>query len=344
MQAVEGDAGTRSPTTHALFLIAELKMKPSIKLISTLLTLGLPITAQAECDSYMNSEHSLPLPATVTVPDSLPVGAEIIRRPFNGVVPGRFINCPTPTLISIYGRYSGLSHPATRSHRTEAPGVGIQIRITNALQVTNIFAFQSGDGASPAGRHPIFTNAEAVFIKIGPVTGGVVPAGTLFSWTQRGPAGGSAGRFLLRLNNPVRFVRPAATCDLAAGDANRTISLDPVQVSAFNNAVTAGAQDFELTANCTDATNVTFSFSGAPAPGNDQLYANTGTASGVALRLYSRINGSPQNIPANGSENTRTLVVSGNRAVLPLGAAYHKNGTVSQGTLVSTATVNITYN
>ncbi|MFC6339122.1 fimbrial protein [Pseudomonas sp. CCM 7891] len=318
-------------------------MKPSIKLISTLLTLGMPITAQAACDSYMNSEHGLTLPATITVPDSLPVGGEIIRRPFSGVVPGRFMNCPTATLISIYGRYSGLTHPATQSHRTEVPGVGIRIRITDARQLTHYYGLQSGDAVQPPGMHPIFTNAEAVFIKTGPVTDGVVPAATLFSWSIRVGAS-TPGRFLLRLNNPVRFVSPAATCDLAAGDVNRTISLGPVQVSAFQNVTTAGARDFELTANCSDASNVTFSFSGPPAPGNDQLFANTGTAGGVALWLYSRIGGGIQNIPANGTENARTLVVSGNRAVLPLGAAYHKNGTVSQGTLVSTATVNITYN
>lgn len=38
----------------------------------------------------------------------------------------------------------------------------------------------------------------------------------------------------------------------------------------------------------------------------------------------------------------RTVTVPGNRTVLPLGAAYHKSGTVGPGTLISTATVNIT--
>lgn len=319
-------------------------MKPLIKLTSTLLLLGLPITAYAACDHYMNSEHGLTLPATIIVADSLPVGGEIIRQPFNGSVPGRFMNCHTPNVVSIYGRYSGLTHPPTQSHRTEVPGVGIKIRITDARAITNVYALQSGTNVQPAGRHPNFTKAEVIFIKTGPVTDGTVPAATIFSWTISATPGSTSGRFLLRQDNAVRFVRPAATCDLAAGDANRTILLDTVQVSAFNSAVTTGARDFELTANCTDAANVTFSFSGTPAPGNDQLFANTGTAGGVALWLYSRINGSPQNIPANGTENTRTLVVSSNRAVLPLGAAYHKNGTVSQGTLVSTATVNLTYN
>ena len=89
--------------------------------------------------------------------------------------------------------------------------------------------------------------------------------------------------------------------------------------------------------------NVKFRFSGAPAPGNDRIFANTGTAAGVALWLYSRLGGGVQNILANGTEDTRTLAVSGNRAVLPLGSAYHKNGTVTQGTFISTVTVHITY-
>lgn len=150
--------------------------------------------------------------------------------------------------------------------------------------------------------------------------------------------------FTLRLGNAVRFIRPAATCDLATGDVNRTIALDPIKVSALQNATYTGERNFELTATCTNASNVTFRFSGTPAPGNDRLFANTGTARGVAVWLYSRLNGGVQNIIPNGTDGARTVTVSGNRAVLPLGAAYHKNGTVSQGTLDSTAIVNITYN
>ncbi|XKU43782.1 fimbrial protein [Pseudomonas [fluorescens] ATCC 17400] len=131
---------------------------------------------------------------------------------------------------------------------------------------------------------------------------------------------------------------------MATGDVNRTIALDPVKVSTLQNATFTGARDFELTAICQDASQVTFRFSGTPAGGNNALFANTGTAGGVALWLYSRINGAVQNINADGTSDTRTVEVSGDRAVLPLGAAYHTNGTVSQGTLLSTATVNITYN
>ncbi|MBC3923421.1 type 1 fimbria pilin [Pseudomonas lurida] len=319
-------------------------MKQSTTLLSALLVLSLPGTVQAACDSYMNSTHELRLPATITVPDSLPVGAEITRTAFSGVVPGRFMNCATSTLVSIYGRYNGMQTPTPPyAWRTEAPGVGILITITDARPSTSLYAFTSGETVLPVGRHPIFTNAEARFIKIGPVTDGVVPAGTIWSHSMRN-IGPPAGIFRLNINNAIRFVRPAATCNLATGDVNRTLTLPPIQASALRDSVYAGEHHFELTANCSDASNVTFQFTGAPAPGNDLLFANTGTAGGIALWLYSRINGIGQTITPGGNGNTRTLVVSGNRAVLPLGAAYHRNGTVSQGTLASTATVNITYN
>lgn len=318
-------------------------MKHSIRFISALLVFGVPIAAQAACDTYMNSEHGLTLPAVITVPDSLPVGAEIIRRPFSNVVPARFMNCRSTTLTTLYGRYSGMQITNPYAFRTEAPGVGIRITITDARPSTNGYSFNGGQTILYPGTHPIFTNAEAIFVKTGPITDGIVPAGTIWQYSMRN-AGPPVGNFRLHITNPIRFVSPAATCDLAAGDVNRTITLPPIRVGELRNAIYAGAHNFELTANCADATNVTYRFSGTPAAGNAVLFANTGTAGNVGVWLYSRINGTVQNIGANNTSHTRTLVVSGNRAVLPLGAAYHRTGTVTQGTLVSTATVNITYN
>lgn len=316
-------------------------MKHAIKLLSTLLALSLPGAVQAACDIYMNSEHGLTLPATIPVPDSLPVGAEILRVPFSGVVPGRFMNCPTYTRVRLYGRYSGMPVPGTINWYTEAPGVGIRINITDARPQTNTYAFTSGESVLPNGRHPIFTNAEAVFLKVGPVTDGVVPAGLIWHYSMLG-SGPPPGSFRLNINNSIRFIRPAATCDLATGDVNRTILLPAIKTSALRDAVYAGTHNFDLTANCTNAANVTFRFTGTPAPGNSALFANTGTAGGVGLWLSTR--GHTATITPTAPSNTRTVAVSGNRAVLPLSVAYHRTGTVSQGTLVSTATVNITYN
>ncbi|WP_300635695.1 fimbrial protein [Pseudomonas sp.] len=317
-------------------------MKHSIKRVTTLLALSLPMAAHAACDIYMNSTHGLTLPSTITVPANLPVGGEILRKTFDGVAPANFMNCPTGTPVAIRTRdYAALPNYISA---TEAPGIGIVLYITDARPSTNRYAFISFNQALPAGRHPFFTSAEAVFYKTGPVTGGTIPSGTLFEYLMNSTGGPGTGRFNLRLDSPVRFVSPAATCDLAAGDVNRTISLDPVKVSDFESAVYTGSRHFELTANCSEASNVTFRFSGTPAPGNGLLFANTGSADGIGLWLYSVIGGNVQTITPQGSDGERTLVVSADRAVLPLGAAYHKNGTVTQGTLASTATVSITYN
>lgn len=319
-------------------------MKHPIQLISTLLALGLPIATQAACERYPNSEHHLSLPATITVPASLPVGSLIAKQAFSGTAPGFAVSCPTATPRVVIGRFTNsaaVPGAGVSAYHTNVPGIGIRVLVRDHRGLVYPHQLHNSPAYTLSPGSPVYSNisAEALFFKTGPVTSGTLSSGSIVEdrWD------GGKGRFHLLLDTQVRFVEPAATCDLAAGDVNRTLSLEPVQVSALQNATRAGARNFELTANCTDASRVTFGFSGAPAPGNDRLFANTGTAGGVALSLYSRLNGGIQDIPANGTENTRTLLVSGNRAVLPLGAAYHKNGTVSQGTLVSTAIVTITY-
>lgn len=135
------------------------------------------------------------------------------------------------------------------------------------------------------------------------------------------------------------------TCSLTAGDDNRTIKLDPVRVADIN-ADTVGNKEFELTADCdSGVSNVIFQFTGTPAI-DPWRFANTGTAKGVALWLYSRIGGSVVTITADSSNNQRTIPAVSQKAVLPLGAAYFKvsSDPVTVGTLVSTVTVNITYN
>lgn len=315
-------------------------MKRVLTGLSILLGLGLALGARADCVSYPNSTHTLTLPATITVPNSLAVGGVITRAHFSGTAPGQLIRCPSHTWRTVIGRYPQVTDPSTGAYHTEVQGVGIRITITDARGVTNAYGLFSQSTVMPPGSYYTLTRAEATFYKIGPVTTGVVPSGDIFldRWGS-GPNG-----FLLRLGNSVRFVRPVATCDLSVGDVDRTIAQAPVKVSDFQSATSAGARNFELTANCSDAAQVTFRFTGSPAPGNDRLFANTGTAGGIALRLYSRLNGGTQDILANGTDSSRTVAVSANRAVLPLGAAYHKNGTVSQGSLASTATVTLTYN
>lgn len=315
-------------------------MKHSIKLTSTLLTLGLPLVAHAGCDRYQNSTLTLNLPANITVPDSLPVGGVIVRQAFSGSAPAFIANCPVAIYSWINGRYPPVKDPATGAYHTEVPGVGVRVRMTWADGSNSAaFSLHSQGPQYVYGKVPSFTSAEATFYKIGPVTTGTVPAGNVWErlWMN------VSERFRLQIGSSIRFVRPAATCDLAAGDVNRTITFAPIKTSDLKDVDYAGLQNFELTANCTNATNVTYRFSGAPASGNSLLFANSGTANGVALWLGSYLNGAQQTISPN-ANNVRTVTVSGNRAILPMRAAYHKNGTVGAGTLASTATVNITYN
>jgi hypothetical protein len=314
-----------------------MKMKSPILLASTLLALGMPIAAQARCDRFQNDTFTLNLPANITVPDSLPVGSVITRQAFSGTAPAYFANCTVATHSGVFGRYSRLQDPATGAYHTEVPGIGLRITMTWAGGGPAAFALYNQGYQQVYGKIPSFTSAEATFYKIGPVTSGTVPSGMFWekTWVI------APERFRLQLGSPVRFVRPAATCDLAAGDVNRTVTLPTIQASALKDVVYAGVQNFDLTANCSNAANVTFRITGTPAVGNPLLFANTGTARGVSLWMYSRINGAPQTISNN---DTRTVAVSSNRAVLPLSVAYHKNGTVSSGTLISSTTVNITYN
>lgn len=139
----------------------------------------------------------------------------------------------------------------------------------------------------------------------------------------------------------------AGTCNLAGGDVNRSITLPAIKISDFDTTPSAGAFDFELSADCeSDIRNVIFLFAGTPSAGNAALFSNTGTSKGTALRLAHRA--SPvYAIPANGTvaQRSRTIATSGNKAVIPLTAAYHKTGAaITQGTLASAITVSITYN
>jgi major type 1 subunit fimbrin (pilin) len=81
----------------------------------------------------------------------------------------------------------------------------------------------------------------------------------------------------------------AGTCNLAAGDVNRTITLPTVKISDFDKSASAGSHDFEISADCeSDIRNVVFLFAGTPSTGNAALFANTGTSAGTALWLAHR--------------------------------------------------------
>ncbi len=135
----------------------------------------------------------------------------------------------------------------------------------------------------------------------------------------------------------------AGTCNLASGDQNRTVTMPTVKISDFDSIVYTGELDFDISAECeSDIRNVTFEFSGTPSPKNNLLFHSTGTSGGTAIWLRSGLIITPSG-PVE--QRRRTVATSGGKAVLPLKAAYHVTGDpITQGTLVSTASVVITYN
>ncbi|QXI28393.1 fimbrial protein [Pseudomonas vanderleydeniana] len=140
----------------------------------------------------------------------------------------------------------------------------------------------------------------------------------------------------------VRGQIDGGTCNLST-IAN--VTLPPVKVSDFDSSTWTGLREFSLEASCdSDIRNVTFMFTGTPASGSPTYWASTGTAGGIASVLQAR-NGPNYNIPANGTaaQRQRTVATSAGKATLPMAAHYMKVGTVSKGTLVTTATVSITY-
>ncbi len=320
-------------------------MNGSIRSLLVLMAgLSLSALAQATCNHYPNNTNGATFPSTITVPANLPVGRLITKVSLSRPFPVGESSCWPSFQSQITGRYAASDQielgPRLTAYRTNVPGIGLLIH----TRPVNTTLFRSvllhSHPGTVAGRPWVtvhtLTDMEAHFYKIGDISTGTVPAGDLYQNRWH-------GRLIhtIRLNNSVRFVTPSPTCDLAVGDVNRTIRLDTVQLANFTGPW-IGKKPFELTANCNDASNVTFRFTGTPATGNSALFASTGTARGVGLWLYSRIGGSESNLSNGGS---RTVNVSANRAVLPLGAAYHKTtGALTKGTLVSNITVNLTYN
>ncbi|WP_212810283.1 fimbrial protein [Pseudomonas sp. Ost2] len=314
-------------------------MKRPLQAACALLVLLLPVTAQAACNYYpSNPRNGVTFPATISVPSTLPVGAVIARAPFGGPYPSGISTCSPPIMQQTVGRYTTADWVAlpglTNVYRTNVPGIGMRAHATLRGGVLYPMPLHSSSIALgyTAYEHTMLT-MEAQFYKIGNVSNGTVPSGNLMvnSWDGR-------TIHTVLLNNAVSFVAPTATCDLATGDVNRTITLDPVQIANFTG-ISTGVKHFDLTATCSNASNVTFRFTGTPAPTNPALFANTsGTAGGVALWLHT-----PNQTVSHNS--TRTVAVSANRAVLRMGAEYHKTtGALTKGTLVSTVTVNISYN
>ncbi len=317
-------------------LIRDDKMMHRLTFYSTLLILGLgmPIAAQASCSGYQNDTFTLYMPATITVPDSLPVGGVIARQAFSGTAPANSMTCLLAITYS-NGRYAANNDPSTGAYPTGVPGVSLAVKVTTAHQGPVNTALHNTPQRLVTGQFPNYTSAEAIFYKTGTVTNGTVPAGTLFEnkWTK------SSNTFRLQQGNAITFIRPVATCDLLS---NSSIELPRIKVTDLGPPGSGSlTRAFQLEARCSNGvTNVNFRFTGTPATGSPVYFANTGTSRGVALGL-SRTTGGTL-ISNNGSVSVRPTL--NGSTVLPLVARYFTTGTPSAGSFRSSVTVNITYN
>jgi type 1 fimbria pilin len=135
-----------------------------------------------------------------------------------------------------------------------------------------------------------------------------------------------------------------ASCQWGAGGADRTITLDPVNVGVLKQGQVAGLMSFNLSlTNCASGlAQATFSFAGTPDATDPLRYRNTGTAKGVAIELQSS---DGTTIGANGTNSQRTVAINGNQATLALRAGYWQvAAAASGGTVASTATLTVSYN
>lgn len=301
---------------------------------------------------------------TVTVTDiNAPVGSALTGwRDFPSVTQGTkrvswYCDSRTEVKFTAQGAAGAVSSYSDGSrtysvYPTGMPGIGIVVRTNGNTQVGayNIFTGirsnitqRTYSQVNPAASNRTYAyEVDYRLIKTGAIAAGnIVPRILARTWWEPVPSHFDPREYNILLGRGT-IIAPVPTCDLAVGDVNRTVTLDTVRLSNFTGTWLA-KKTFDISANCRNASNVTFRFTGTPATGNAAIFHNNGgTATGVGLWLYSRIGGAEATLSHNGS---RTVTVSSDRAVLPLGAAYHKTtGTLTKGTLVSTVTVNISYN
>jgi minor fimbrial subunit len=132
------------------------------------------------------------------------------------------------------------------------------------------------------------------------------------------------------------------TCQWTVGDDNRTVVFDPIDASVLNAQGSGNFQTFSLTLqNCAPGmTSATFVFGGTPDTNDPLRFLNAGSAQGTAVELESA---DGLNIGANGTNNSRTIPVVDNGAVIALRAGYWRVGPVAAGSVQSVTTVSVTY-
>lgn len=141
----------------------------------------------------------------------------------------------------------------------------------------------------------------------------------------------------------------AGTCEVSAGDVNKLVTLDTIKVSDVTATGIVAPKTFALTADC-DAglSNAIFTFTGTKEDLDPPRFKNvesaTDAAKGVGVELEQVGDSTP--IGADGTSNSRTVVITGGKGVIQLRAGYwHTPGVaVGSGRVKAVVTVTMGYN
>ncbi|UEP25805.1 fimbrial protein [Burkholderia ambifaria] len=160
--------------------------------------------------------------------------------------------------------------------------------------------------------------------------------------SQSGVNASGAQLFNHLISGTVTFA--PGTCDIQAGDDRKTVSLPPVQATKLSGVgATAGRTGLTVSVqNCIGVRQVKFSFSGDPDSAMPVAFRNTGTATGVAVRLANAADNAT--LAPGGTGNSVVEPVTSGAATVNLQAEYiGTTGRPGGGSVASLATMHIEY-
>lgn len=233
--------------------------------------------------------------------------------------------------------------------RSNIPGIGIVLVNYDGIP-------SQGYASYPSSAHPDWhkhsTNFALYGVKLiripgqlSPGTIAISPSSSLLATLLVGDNRLPFAEFYYALSSFTEGGGGGGTCLISAGDINKSVSLPSVKISDFPSVgSTAGETRFRITAEkCSQGLqSVRFTFNGTPASGNSQYFANTGSASGVALRLK-QLNGVVVTPTGLAASATASVTPSRRLARLDLTADYVRTGPMGAGNLRSIATVTMSY-
>ncbi|HGL4260796.1 fimbrial protein [Burkholderia dolosa] len=160
---------------------------------------------------------------------------------------------------------------------------------------------------------------------------------------QQGINGNPNQNFNQLINGSIAFSR--GTCDFRVGDDRKVVALPPTATNSLSAVgKTSGRTRFSIGMQKCDVgvSRVTFSFTGDADSDLPVAFRNTGTATGVGVRLAKADDDTA--LGANGVGNTATEPVNDGSVRLNLTAEYvGTNGRPSAGSVSALATVSISY-